>query len=245
MRRVLTGLLSLALAAGAAAQTVDSAKLARMYYDKGLDLMRAESWDAASRSFEEAISHDNLMVLAHYNLGQCRMAQKRFVEASIAYRAAREAFERLGTVSQQERNEREQARRDEIDQLRDSLIRVHQLKNVDVEQMTIRLQERIRVLESMQYRDDRPMQLPAEIPMALGSAYFRQQKLEDAEREYRDAVRIDGKLGAAHNNLAVIYMLTGRFAEAREAMAAAEAAGFAVNPRFKEDLAAREAAARN
>ena len=44
------------------------------------------------------------------------------------------------------------------------------------------------------------------------------------------------KLGEAHNNLAVVLMLTKRYPEATEELKAAEAAGFKVNPQFKEDL---------
>jgi Tfp pilus assembly protein PilF len=83
--------------------------------------------------------------------------------------------------------------------------------------------------------------VPAEIFLALGSAYFRQQKLEDAEREYAEAVRINRKLGAAHNNLAVIYLLTGRLDLAEESVKQAERNGFKVNPRLKDDLKAAKA----
>jgi len=38
----------------------------------------------------------------------------------------------------------------------------------------------------------------------------------DAEREYRAAIAVNGKLGEAHNNLAVVLLLTGRAAERRK-----------------------------
>ena len=44
------------------------------------------------------------------------------------------------------------------------------------------------------------------------------------------------KLGEAHNNLAVIYMQTGRLATAEEEIRAAEKAGFRVSSQFKDDL---------
>ena len=47
------------------------------------------------------------------------------------------------------------------------------------------------------------------------------------------------KLGEAHNNLAVIYMQTGRFDEALQELTLAEKAGFRVNPQFKADLKER------
>jgi len=66
--------------------------------------------------------------------------------------------------------------------------------------------------------------------------------MADAEREYRAAIAVDPKLGEAHNNLAVVCMLTGRFADAEQEIKAAEKSGFRVNPQLKEDL--QKAAAR-
>ena len=49
--------------------------------------------------------------------------------------------------------------------------------------------------------------------------------------------------GAAHNNVAVIYMMTERYDQAKESVRLAEEAGFRVNPLFKEDLDKRADAA--
>jgi hypothetical protein len=46
-------------------------------------------------------------------------------------------------------------------------------------------------------------------------------------------------MGEAHNNVAVVYMLTGRLDEAKAEVKLAEKAGFKVNPKFKEDLEQR------
>ena len=77
---------------------------------------------------------------------------------------------------------------------------------------------------------------PAWLSLALGSAYFRTDALPDAEREYRAAIDVDPRLGEAHNNLAVVCMLSGRYAEADAEVKAAEKAGFKVNPQLKDDL---------
>ena len=45
---------------------------------------------------------------------------------------------------------------------------------------------------------------------------------------------------AAHNNLAVVCMMTGRLDEARKEITAAEEAGFMVAQRFKNALALSE-----
>ena len=65
----------------------------------------------------------------------------------------------------------------------------------------------------------------------------------DAEREYLETLKADPKLGEAHNNLAVVYMLTHRYAEADAEIKAAEKSGFRVNPQLKDDL--KKASARH
>jgi Flp pilus assembly protein TadD len=64
-------------------------------------------------------------------------------------------------------------------------------------------------------------------------------RLDDAEREYKAAVTSDGRLGEAHSNLAVVYLEQGRIADAERSVAAAEKAGFRVNPQLKDDIRAR------
>ena len=81
-----------------------------------------------------------------------------------------------------------------------------------------------------------PEPVPAWISLALGSAYFRSDAGADAEREYRAALAVDPNLGEAHNNLAVVLLLTGRATDADVEIAAAEKSGFKVNPQLKEDV---------
>jgi tetratricopeptide (TPR) repeat protein len=238
--------LSLLGLAGADVPAEMARRQAAEHHKSGSALMRTERYEQAAEEFTKAIALDPFLVMAHYNLGQSYMALKRYVDAERAYRGAEEAVSRMGTLSDKARDEIDRRNRDEINELKSSLtqLRSGQIKNAPVEAMIPRIEERIRVLEDMRSSGREVVRVPAEIHLGLGSAYFRQDKLQDAEQAYSQAVKTNARLGAAHNNLAVIYMLTGRFAESRKAIAAAEKAGFAVNPRLKADLEAREAAAR-
>ena len=96
--------------------------------------------------------------------------------------------------------------------------------------MTIRLESRLQQLETERRRGIHGIETPAEFSLALGSAYFRAGQLEDAEREYREAIKASPKMGEAHNNLAVVCMMTGRheLAEAEIKAAVQEAADAAI-----------------
>ena len=49
--------------------------------------------------------------------------------------------------------------------------------------------------------------------------------LPDAEREFKAAITVDPKQGAAFSNLAVLYLQTGRHKEADQAVKSAEKTG--------------------
>ena len=69
-----------------------------------------------------------------------------------------------------------------------------------------------------------------------GNKYSAEKRDDFAVIEYANAVRIDPKFGEAHNNLAVIYMMSGKKTEAENAVKMAEKAGFKVNPQLKADI---------
>jgi tetratricopeptide (TPR) repeat protein len=228
-------LLGLAVPPGRAS-TPDQAREAERHYRAGVDNMRSEAWEEAATEFRAAIAVDPDMVLAHYNLGRCRMAQQRYVEAVAAYRNTKEAFTRTGNLSEQDQAAAERSRQDEIQGLRDNQNLLNTVKDGSAQRRATEIEERIRLLESMRFKGGTRPPMPAEFPLALGSAYFRQNKFAEAEAEYTEATRLNPKLGAAHNNLAALYLITGRPAEAKKELSLAEKNGFAVNPRLKEDI---------
>lgn len=80
------------------------------------------------------------------------------------------------------------------------------------------------------------MTVPYFVPLAIGAAYSRSGKLADAEREYKAAIEVDSSAGEAHNNLAVVYLMTGRAEAAAQEVVLAEKGHFRVNPQLKEDV---------
>jgi Flp pilus assembly protein TadD len=82
--------------------------------------------------------------------------------------------------------------------------------------------------------------VPYYVPMALGAAYQRAGRLQEAEREYKAALDANAASGETHNNLAVLYLTLGRYDEAEAAVKAAEKTGFRVAEELKGDIRARK-----
>jgi len=235
------GLLLMA-AASAAAQTADeiSRRSAVEHYRSGQELMSAERFEQAAAEFTVATQLDPLLTLAHYGLGQANMALKRYASAIQAFIGCRDAYTRIAAIRQTNASEGNRRLDDEIDELRQSIGRVRggQIKGATettAMQLEKRLEDLQRVREQRVRGDISP--IPAEILLALGSAYYRNGQAPDAEREWREAVRANTRLGEAHNNLAVLYLQTGRKNEAEEAVKAAERARYRVHPQLKQDIA--------
>jgi tetratricopeptide (TPR) repeat protein len=246
MRIVLTVMALSVLSTAALADdelTAQRLKEAREHYEKGETLMIEEDFAKAAAEFRMATRLDPAYTMAFYSLGQASMALGRYDDAATAYEGCRETILARGKLDVKQRGEARQARADELLDIEAAILRwggPEAAPNVQ----TMRMQERKRVLEQQQEKDSiNTVEVPAELSVALGSAYFRLHRLSDAEREYRAAIEAGDQTGAAHNNIAVIYMMTERFDEAKQSVVWAEEAGFRVDPRFKEDLEERAAAA--
>ncbi len=243
--KTLTALLlgmSLSAAALVHAQGQSGDEIARRQalerYRSGQQFMFMERYPEAQREFSAAVELDPLLTLARYGLGQSLMAQKLYGQAVQAFIGCREAYGKLAALRQSDMMASDRRMDEERRELRDSISRVRsgQIKGAG-EALLQQLEKRLEELETMRRGSgaDR-QQTPAEVSLALGSAYYRNGQRDDAEREWRAAVTTNAKLGEAHNNLAVLYLTSGRKAEAEAALKAAEKARFRVNPQLKANI---------
>ncbi|HKC14059.1 MAG TPA: tetratricopeptide repeat protein [Vicinamibacteria bacterium] len=236
---IAAGLVAL-LGPPAAASDDQGHREALMHYRAGEDSMTAERWAEAVIEFKEAIRLDPLLAVAHYELGQAFMPLKRYPDAIKAYLGARQAFTDLATLEQTDRVKADLERDDQIQELQTYLTRLRRMNDPRYDHLQIKVQDQIEGLQGTGRKGlARRLEVPAEVFMALGSAHYRSGALGDAEREYLAAIKVKPGFGEAHNNLAVVYMLTGRFDEAEGEIKLAEKAGFRVSPKFKDDLARR------
>jgi len=209
---------------------------ALQHYRNGQEFMSAEQFEKAAEEYQLAIDKDKLLTLAHYGLGQANMSMKRYASAIQAFTNCRETFRALHSLNERDRVSVERQRDDEIRELRDSVRRIRSGQIKLSQSVGDQIEKRIQDLERQRTSMGGLFQPPAEVSLALGSAYFRNGSMADAEREWKAAVAVNSKLGEAHNNLAALYAMTGRKAEAEAAVKAAEKAGYKVHPKLKEDI---------
>lgn len=195
---------------------------ARQRLTEAQRLMKEDTFGPAAVAFEEAIALDPKLMMAHFGLGTARMALKEYAAAAAAFEAARDAFHKRAAEHAEFRERGMISRKARIDLLEDSM-RGGSYSGSERRQA---LQAEIRELERLQEESKKVPQLPPGFSLALGSAYFRSGRLADAEREYRAAIEAQPKLGEPRSNLAVILLLTGRPADAKEQLKMAEKSGF-------------------
>lgn len=219
----------------------------RQHYQRGHEALHNEKYEVAEREFQESIKLDPAFELSRYGLGQTYMAMKRYPDAVAAFQKCRDVFHANNVADASDQIARDQRIDDRIKELEDQK-RIYQspghtgttsssagLSRSYVQQLDIQINS-LKEARHRQATNEEPT--PDWLSLALGSAYFRTNDIADAEREYKNAITVNGKLGEAHNNLAVVYLMTNRASEASAELTAAEKAGFKVNPQLKEDVRA-------
>ena len=230
---------------------IDTAReRAKVPYEAGLGQIRAEKYEEAIKSFQQAIELDGTFDMAYYMLGRTQMVVRNYVAATIALSKCRELYQADSTRQFTTKQERQRVLREHIDDV--ELLITETRKAADDPRNA---NYRFTYLEQIRQYEERKRQLqdqerseslqstnpvPAYVSLALGSAYFRSGKLQDAEQAYLATVGTDPKVGEAHNNLAVVYMETGRFEQAEKAVKAAEKTGLKVQQALKEEIQKRK-----
>jgi len=226
---------SIVPAAVAAQQLADtqSRREAIQFYRVGQEFFSSEKFDRAAEEFTKATAKDPLFTLAFYQTGQSYMNLKRYASAIKAFQQCIEASRRLYGLAETDRFAVEKQRDDDIREMRES---VKMLQQSGHTLLATRAEQHLADLEKQRTTLQSGFHPPAEVLLSLGSAHFRNGEPQAAEAEWKAAIEVNPKLGEAHNNLAVIYMTSGRFKEADAEVKAAERTGFRVNPQFKDDL---------
>jgi tetratricopeptide (TPR) repeat protein len=243
MQRAVVVAAILLAGAGAYAQVRAERERARPFFRTAQGLMRSEQYPEAAKSFQQAIDVDHEFEDAYYGLGLANMRMRKYAEALISYTKCRDLYQAMAGKQFSSKQDAQRYRQDRLTEI-DESIRTYQSgpQNVQSQDRVRQLQQQRREIQDYISRgSDMSISntIPSFVSLALGSAYFRLQQWAEAEREYKAAIATDPKSGEAYNNLAVVYLQTGRFKEADDAVKSAEKAGFNVHPQLKQDIKAK------
>jgi tetratricopeptide (TPR) repeat protein len=215
---------------------IQNQREAYQQYQRGQEFLSSEQWDRAVDAFRSATKLDPDFTDAYYGLGKAYMGLQRYTSAVQAYEACIDAARRIYSNRERDRAGTDQVITDQIRALRETVAAIRRQKTGGIENQVLQVEARIRELERSKSSMSGPFEPPAEVLLSLGSAHFRNGDAESAQQRWEEAVKVNSRLGEAWNNLAVIYLRSGRKADAESAVKNAERNGFKVHPRLKDDI---------
>ena len=227
-------------------------KRAQQHDARGWTKVDAKDYTGAVREFEAALQIYADYADALHGLGKAKMALKDFEGAARALERARDSYSRSGTQDAEYRLLSNRAKDDQLRLLRQRLADLESASGATSGASALGTTELLNLKQQIRdLQGDRdagpltgtPSPVPPFISLALGSAYFRLDRLADAERQFRAAIAVDPKFGEAHSNLALVCLLTGRAQDAQTHVRIAEEGKFKVNPELKRQI--REALQRH
>jgi tetratricopeptide (TPR) repeat protein len=177
-------------------------------------------------------------------LGRTYLSLRQYQAAVQALTSCRDIHLAEASRVSQDRREGARLRKERVDELRRFIgeLELVQPQTDRIREQIRQFEERIRQIENLDREAgaQKYMAVPAYVSLSLGSAYFRAGDLAEAEKAYLETVATDSKIGEAYNNLAVVYMETGRYAEAEQAVKDAEKTGMRVPQALKDEIRKRK-----
>ncbi len=231
------------------AQATQRLLQANQHYRLGTAALQAGRFEAAEQELRETVKLDPNSFLAWFSLGRTYIALKRYDDSVRAYLSCQPAWDRSVADQKGQTFDRDSRLEDRIRELEDR-VRFYENEQQAAERVAGRssterprfqteienIQAEISLLGQVRGRHQGAVDPPAEFALGLGSAYLRAGSIDDAERAYREALRLRPKYGEAHNNLAVICIKRGDYDEAYSHAQAAQKAGFRVHPQLVKDI---------
>jgi tetratricopeptide (TPR) repeat protein len=216
---------------------------AQLHDRRGWKMIEGQDFSGAAGEFGAALQINPTYADALHGLGKAYMGLHQYAQAAQAFERCKDAYEQAGTEEEERRVLATRAREDRVRELQRRIAELQSPNATQISSSTmtevLNLRQQIRELEGE--RDPGAIvgqrgTAPSFVSLSLGSAYFRLDRLADAERLFREALAADPKFGEAHSNLALVCLLTSRPEEAQQHVQLAEEARFKINPELKRQI---------
>jgi tetratricopeptide (TPR) repeat protein len=230
-------------------QLNSDAERIQRHYRHGWEAFLAERWTEAVGEFKQVLEIDTKHKLAYYGLGRSYMQLKQFVDAATAYEECRNLYQADASEKFKSAQEADTIRQNDLDQIRIAINALATRSPSTATPTTTsnqlrQLRDQAQRIQNKRDAINNNLSIVSEVPsfvwLALGSAYFRSNRLPEAEKAYKATIDLDPKSGEAWNNLAALYLITDRIDQADRAVVSAEKVGYPVNPELKADIKRRK-----
>ncbi len=229
-----------ALLAGPADQKANAADLnkAQSLFKNGCKESEKKNFPAAEALFNQALEAYPLLPGAYVELGKIQMAQGNPAKALDLYLKAKETYIALHDARQKDQMRQQSDDRDYAQKGQDANMAGRTggfAKSFGKASQDARKEDNRQVVAN----SDATADIPALFYLYLGAAYLRLNKAAEAETELQSGIARDGKLAPLHFNLAVAFLMQGKYQESATAASAAKKLGFQLPPPFVKDLETR------
>ena len=233
-------LFAVSVSAGPAEQQANAADLnkAQSLFKNGCKESEKKNYPAAESLFNQALEAYPLLPGAYVELGKIQMAQGNPAKALELYLKAKETYIALHDARQKDQMRQQADDRDYAQKGQDANMAGRTggfAKSFGKSSQDARKEDNRQVVSNA----DATADIPALFYLYLGGAYLRLNKAAEAETELLAGIAKDGKLAPLHFNLAVSYLMQGKYQESATEASAAKKLGFQLPPPFVKDLETR------
>ncbi len=229
---------------------IDTFKRANPLYLGGAELFAKGNLDKAEKKLLECLAVMPEHADAQYVLAQVHLKRKEFPQALAAITLAEKNYAanaKFQNFSHQDYLDRLRQQRagleDKRAQVQETLSRMASGNNPEKGRLEQEIQTYVQSIREIDRQLNSPVSTVIEIPADYfyiqGNALFRLGRTVEAAAQYREAIRLDPRHGNSFNNLALALFSMGKYREALDSLAQAEAAGVKVNPDFKKAVEAK------
>jgi tetratricopeptide (TPR) repeat protein len=228
---------------------IECFKRANPLYLDGANQFAKGALDKAEKKLLAALAIMPEHADAYYVLAQIHLKRKELPQALDSITVAEKNYAanaQFHTFTYQQYLDRLRQQRQELEAQRTQIMDLLSRQPAGSRNRSTNSQATQFIDQSIQQIDSRlsspvppTFEVPAEYFYIHGNVFYQMGRPLDAAAQYREAIRLDPRLGSAYNNLALVLFSQGNYQEALDCLSKAEGTGVKINPDFKKAVEAK------